>query len=136
MRSRTSTKDLIGFEAEVASAEAWTVDIVPGLLQTEAYARQVHIGYQAVVPIAPGIIDTRERVRMIRQEVLTRDSPLKLSVVLDESVFLRPIGESPLMHAQLQHLLQMADLPNVELRVLPLLKERLAVNSFVTGQVI
>jgi hypothetical protein len=123
-------KDLIGYETEAASAEVWAVDIVPGLLQAEAYARQVHMGYQAVVPIAPGIIDTRVRVRMIRQKVLTRDSPLKLSVVLDESVLLRPIGKSQLMHAQLQHLLQTADLPNVELRVLPLPKERLAVNSF------
>lgn len=123
-------KELIGFEAEAASAEIWALDIVPGLLQDEDYARQVHIGYQAVVPIAPGIIDTRVRVRMIRQQVLTRDSPLKLSVVLDESVLLRPIGKPQLMFAQLQHLLQMADLPNVELRVLPLVKERIAVNSF------
>jgi len=120
----------ISLEAEAASAAIWEADIVPGLLQTEDYARQVHLGYQAVVPIPPRIIDTRVKVRMIRQQVLTRDLPLELSVVLDESVLLRPIGKPRLMYAQLRHLLQIADLPNVKLRVLPLSKERLAVNSF------
>jgi hypothetical protein len=120
----------IGLEAEAASAAIWAVDIVPGLLQTKDYARRVHLGYQAVVPITPGIIDARVRVRMIRQQVLTRDPPLELSVVLDESVLLRPIGKPRLMYAQLQHLVQMADLPNIELRVLPLSKERLVANSF------
>lgn len=121
---------LIGLEAEAASAAIWAVEIVPGLLQSEDYARQVHLAYQAVVPIPPGIIDTRVKVRMIRQQVLTRDPPLELSVVLDESVLLRPIGKPRLMYGQLQHLLQMADLPNIELRVLPLSKERLVPNSF------
>jgi transcriptional regulator with XRE-family HTH domain len=120
----------IGLEAEAASAATWVVDIVPGLLQTEAYARQVHMGYQAVVPIPPGIIDIRVKVRMIRQEVLTRDPPLELSAVLDESVLLRPIGPPRLMYAQLEHLAQITGLPNVQLRILPLSRERLAVNSF------
>jgi transcriptional regulator with XRE-family HTH domain len=120
----------IGLEAEASSAATWSVDIVPGLLQTEDYARQLHLGYQAVVPIPPGILDVRVKVRMIRQKLLTRDSPLELSVVLDESVLLRPIGESRLMYDQLVHLLRMANLPNVDLRVLPLSKERLAANSF------
>ena len=82
----------IGLEVEAASAATWSVDIVPGLLQTEDYARQLHLGYQAVVPVPPGIINTRVKVRMIRQKVLTRDPPLELSVVLDESVLLRSIG--------------------------------------------
>jgi transcriptional regulator with XRE-family HTH domain len=120
----------IGLEAEASSASTWSVDIVPGLLQTEDYARQLHLGYQAVVPMTPGIIDTRVKVRMIRQKVLTRDPPLELSVVLDESVLLRPIGKPRSMHAQLQHLVQMADLPNVDLRILPLNRERIAANSF------
>lgn len=120
----------IGLEAEAISAATWSVDIVPGLLQTEDYARQMHLRYQAVVPTPPGIIETRVRVRMIRQEVLTRDSPLELSVVLDESVLLRAIGDPQLMYAQLQHLTQMAGLPIIELRVLPLNKERIAANSF------
>jgi hypothetical protein len=120
----------IGLEVEAASAATWSVDIVPGLLQTEDYARQLHLGYQAVVPVPPGIIDTRVKVRMIRQQALTRDPPLELSVVLDESVLLRSIGNQRLMYAQLQYLLQMADLPTVELRILPLSKVRLAANSF------
>lgn len=120
----------IGLEAEAVSAATWSVDIVPGLLQTEDYARQLHLGYQAVVPMPPKIIETRVKVRMIRQQVLSRDPPLELSVVLDESALLRPIGNSRLMHGQLQHLLQMADLPTVNLRILPLSKERIAANNF------
>jgi uncharacterized protein DUF5753 len=62
---------------------------------------------------------------------LTREPPLELSVVLDESVLLRRIGDYAVMRAQLQHLVQMANLPNIELRVLPLSNERkLAANSF------
>jgi transcriptional regulator with XRE-family HTH domain len=122
---------VIGLEAEAASVAIWAVEIVPGLLQTEEYARQVHVGYQAVVPLTPGAIDTRVKVRMIRQQVLTRDPPLELSVVLDESVLLRRVGKPELMRAELLHLVQMADLPNIELRVLPLSKERILVaNSF------
>jgi len=124
-------EEFIGLEAGAASAEIWAIDIVPGIVQTESYARQVHLGYQAVVPIAPGIIDARVKVRMIRQQVLTGDPPLKLSIVLDESVLLRPIGEPRLMLAQLQRLLEVADLPNVELQVLPLTTERLVANSFI-----
>jgi hypothetical protein len=49
---------------------------------------------QATMPVAPGLIERRVRIRMIRQDVLTtRDPPLELSVVLDESVLLRRIGD-------------------------------------------
>jgi hypothetical protein len=57
---------------------------------------------------------------MIRQELLAREPPLQLSVVIDESVLLRRIGDRALMLAQLQHLAAVADLPNVELRIMPL----------------
>jgi transcriptional regulator with XRE-family HTH domain len=120
----------IGLEAEASTASTYELNVVPGLLQTEDYARQLHLGYQAVVPMPPGIIDARVRVRMIRQQVLTRDPPLELAVVLEESVLLRPVGKSRLMYAQLRHLTQMADLPTVDLRVIPLSKERIVANSF------
>jgi hypothetical protein len=122
----------IGLEAEAVSVAQWQVEAVPGLLQTEEYARQVHLGYQSVVPIPPGVIDRRVRARMTRQEALTRDPPLHLSVVIDESVLLRRIGGREVMHAQLLHLIKAADLPNVDLRVLLLDNERsLVADSFV-----
>jgi Domain of unknown function (DUF5753) len=72
------------------------------------------------MPIAPGLIDRRVRVRLIRQDVLTaRQPPLKLSVVLDESALLRRTGTPKVMHEQLQRLVAVSELPNVELRILP-----------------
>ncbi len=57
---------------------------------------------------------------MIRQNLLSREPPLRLSVVMDESVLLRRIGDRGLTHAQLLRLAAAADLPNVELRIMPL----------------
>jgi transcriptional regulator with XRE-family HTH domain len=113
--------EFIGLEAEAESVLHWAITGVPGLLQTEQYAREVHLSYQNTVPIPPGLIDRRVRVRMIRQELLTkRDPALALSVVLDESALLRLIGSPGIMYAQLQRLVAVSELPNVELRILPL----------------
>jgi transcriptional regulator with XRE-family HTH domain len=114
----------IGLEAEAATVSQWQVELVPGLLQTERYARQVHLGYQSVVPVPPGVLERRVKVRMLRQKALTREPPLQLRVVIDESVLLRRIGDRELMHAQLQHLAEVANLSNVDLRVLPLADDR------------
>lgn len=110
----------IGLETEAASVAHWQLGVVPGLLQTEDYARQLHVAYQSVIPISPGTLERRIRVRMIRQEALTRDPPLQLRAVIDESVLRRRIGDNRLMHAQLLHLAEAAELPTVDLRVLPL----------------
>jgi len=124
-------QEFIGLEAEAASVAHWAVEVIPGLLQTEAYATELHVGYQAVVPIPPHIIESRVKVRMIRQQLLRREPPLKFSAVLDESVLLRQVGDAKMMGAQLQHLAQLADLPNVQVRVLPLARQRkLTPNSF------
>lgn len=113
--------EFIGLEAEAESVIHWAITGVPGLLQTREYAREVHLSYQHAVPIPPGLIDRRVGVRMLRQEVLTtRQPPLRLSVVLDESILLRRIGDPELMRAQLLHMAAMSERPNVELRVLPL----------------
>lgn len=122
----------IGLEAEAASIAHWHVSVVPGLLQTEDYARRLHVGYQSAVPVPPGMLDRRVKVRMLRQEVLTRDSPPQFSFVLDESVLRRRIGDNGLMRRQLQQLAEIAELPNVDLRVLPLGADRaMSADSFV-----
>jgi transcriptional regulator with XRE-family HTH domain len=113
--------ELIGLEAEAASELAWQVAAVPGLLQTEEYARAIHTAHQQVVLMPPGIFERRVRARMIRQELLTtRNPPLELSVVMDEAVLLRQVGGRGVMARQLRHLAEMTQLPNVELRILPL----------------
>jgi Domain of unknown function (DUF5753)/Helix-turn-helix domain len=113
--------EFVGLEEEAASVLQWQSDVIPGLLQTEDYARQLTRAYQNVVrTIPPGVLDHFLRVRMLRQQRLTREPVLLLSVVMDEAVLLRKVGDRGVMHAQLARLAEATELPHVELRVLPL----------------
>ena len=112
-------RQFIGYEHEAASMAIWHVDVVTGLLQTEAYARHVISSYSRIEPMPPGVIGRMVKVRMRRQQVLDREG-LELSVVLDESVLKRRIGDPSVMYEQLQRLLREADRPNLTLRILPL----------------
>jgi transcriptional regulator with XRE-family HTH domain len=125
--------EFIGLEAEAASELVWQVTAVPGLLQTEEYARAIHSAHQQVVLDPPGLFERRTAVRMIRQQVLTsRNPPLELSAVIDEAVLLRKVGSPAVMSEQLRHLAELARLPNVDLRILPLQRESsLMADSFV-----
>ena len=114
----------IGLEAEAASALVWQAVAIPGLLQTEAYARAVHTAHQQAVLMPPGVFDRRVAVRMVRQQVLTeRNPPLELSAVIDEAVLQRRVGDEKVMFEQMRHLAEVSRLPNVELRILPLLSD-------------
>jgi hypothetical protein len=97
----------------------WHVDVVTGLLQTEAYARHIIGSYSRVEPVPPGMVGRMVNVRMRRQQVLDRDG-LQISVVLDESVLQRRIGSDSVMYEQLQRLAKEAEKPNVSLQILPL----------------
>jgi transcriptional regulator with XRE-family HTH domain len=112
-------QQFIGLEHEATSIAVWHVDVVAGLLQTEAYARHIISSYSRVEPVAPGMIGRLVRVRMQRQQVLSREE-LQLSVVLDESVLKRRVGDDSVMYEQLQRLAQEAERPNMVLRILPL----------------
>ena len=112
-------QQFIGLEHEATSIAIWHVDVVAGLLQTEAYARHIIGSYSRVEPVAPGMIGRMVRVRMRRQQVLSRED-LQLSVVLDESILKRRIGDDFVMYEQLQRLAHEADRPNLTLQILPL----------------
>ena len=112
-------QQFIGFEHEAASMAIWHVDVVTGLLQTEGYARHIISSYSRVEPMPPGMIGRMVSVRLRRQQVLNRED-LQLSVVLDESVLKRRIGDESVMYEQLQRLVQEADRPNLTLQILPL----------------
>ena len=112
-------QQFIGLEHEATAIAIWHVDVVAGLLQTEAYARHIIGSYSRVEPVAPGMIGRLVRVRMQRQQVLDREG-LQLTVVLDESVLQRRIGDDSVMYEQLQRLVQEADRPNLTLQILPL----------------
>jgi transcriptional regulator with XRE-family HTH domain len=112
-------QQFIGLEHEATSMAIWHVDVVTGLLQTESYARHIISSYSRVEPVAPGMIGRLVRVRMRRQQVLNRED-LQLSVVLDESILKRRIGDDFVMYDQLQRLALEADRPNLTLQILPL----------------
>lgn len=122
--------DFVGLEAEAGSVAQWQLEAIPGLFQTEEYAWHVTDAIQSVKPTRPSVIERRVHVRMERQRVLTeREPPLKLSVLLDESALMRQVGSPDVMRAQLLHMAAMAELQNVELRVLPLRKASSLIES-------
>jgi transcriptional regulator with XRE-family HTH domain len=112
--------EFLNVEAEAESVWNWEPQIVPGLLQTEDYARAVMRGWHAMFTGPPSEIERRVEARRLRQQVLRRDPPLQLSVVMDESVLHRQMGEPSVMRQQLEHIIEISQLPNVMVRVLPL----------------
>jgi len=97
----------------------WQAALIPGLLQTEDYARAVIA--KANPTEGPAMHQRRVQARMARRVVLTRTDPPAphLRAIFDESVLHRPVG-GPVMHAaQLEHLLREGRRPNVEIRVIP-----------------
>jgi len=121
----------IGLEAEATSIQDWAMNVVPGLLQTEQYARDVLSGIQVIDPITPRKIERRLEIRLIRHQLLTRDEPMNYHALLDESVLHRQHGDQRVMRVQLHHLAQVSELPNVAIQVLPFKRDQtLAVDSF------
>lgn len=102
---------------------AWRIEtfhntVVPGLLQTAEYTREILL--------AGDPSETAERLELVigtraaRQRRLTDEEPLQLAAILDEAVLRRPIGAPGVMRAQLHRVVEQTALANVELRVLPL----------------
>ena len=90
--------------------------VVPGLLQTEDYARALMGVHELGVEKAERFVSSRR----VRQELLERPDPPMLSFVIDESVLLRCIGGAAVMRAQLAWLVELARRPHIAIRVLPL----------------
>ncbi len=105
----------VGLEEAASQIRAYEVQFVPGLLQTEDYARAVTmLGYSN-----PREINRRVGLRVARQAMLTKPDPPSLWVVLDEAVLRRPIGGPAVMQAQLKYLVEMSQRPNVTVQVVP-----------------
>jgi hypothetical protein len=107
-------------EADAESIGIWEPMVVPGLFQTEKYSRALLQAWIIRFALPAGEVDRRVAARRLRQEILTRDPPPQVSAVIDESVLRRRIGEPPVMREQLSHLMAISELPNVDLRILPL----------------
>ncbi|MBT2402136.1 MULTISPECIES: helix-turn-helix transcriptional regulator [unclassified Streptomyces] len=108
----------IGLEAEAAAIRFYEPLVVPGLLQTPAYARAVIAG---TIPHATAEqAATRLQVRMRRQDRLRAPgNPLRLWAVLDESALWRVVGSREVMRKQLDHLTRLSAQPHITMQVLP-----------------
>lgn len=107
----------ISFENEAWEVRNYESLFVPGLLQTEDYVRAVIAG---MLPQASSReVDQRVQARVDRRAVLTKESPLRLRAVIDEAALHRAVGGREVMRAQMKHLLQMMDEPNVALQTIP-----------------
>ncbi|TDC84075.1 helix-turn-helix transcriptional regulator [Actinomadura sp. 7K507] len=112
--------NFIALESEATAVREWGSTVFPGLLQTESYARHVIGGWSDLATLPPQELERRLDVRMRRRELLHRAHPLELSVVLDEAVMQRRIGDQKVMREQLEHLCRMTELPHVSVQILPL----------------
>jgi transcriptional regulator with XRE-family HTH domain len=108
----------IGLETDAASLRVYEPQVVPGLLQTQSYAEALIAG--ALPESSQAEIDKRVGVRLRRQgRVNDEEQPLRLWAVIDEAALRRVIGGARLMREQLEHLLEIAQLPHVTIQVLP-----------------
>jgi hypothetical protein len=107
----------LGLEAAAVLIRTYEVQFIPGLLQTPEYAKAVILLGHGNAP--PAEVERRVAVRMKRQQVLGREDPPQLWVVVDEGALRRPIGGPEVMRAQLRALVDATKLPHVRLQVIP-----------------
>jgi transcriptional regulator with XRE-family HTH domain len=108
----------IGLEESASRLSWYESELVPGLLQTEDYARTLIRADNPDVPDEE--IDRRVHVRIARQALLTRvTAPPATEVILNEAILRRPVGGAQVMVVQLQRLVEAAALPSVSIRVVP-----------------
>ncbi|WP_320782209.1 helix-turn-helix transcriptional regulator [Streptomyces sp. CRN 30] len=105
----------IGLEQDASTVRQHQCELVPGLMQTEAYARELHTCGKYM---SPEDIERAVRVRLERQTMLTRAGGPDCWFVLSEAALRRVVGDRPLMRAQLEYLLDVVEHPGVTLQVL------------------
>ncbi|MEW2402700.1 helix-turn-helix transcriptional regulator [Streptomyces sp. NPDC046862] len=110
-------RDQIELEAICDRVRTYEVQLVPGLLQTAEYARAITVASRAWQTAEE--IEQFVKVRLTRQRRLTDESPLELWAVVAEGVLHQHVGGSAVMRTQLEHLLTMAELPNITVQVMP-----------------
>ncbi|MGW5683694.1 helix-turn-helix domain-containing protein [Nonomuraea sp. NPDC003754] len=107
----------IGLEGAASIIRTYENQFVPGLLQTPDYARAVISLAHDKAPKSE--MERRVTLRMTRQERLGGERPVALWAVLDEAVLRRALGGNETMRGQIGHLIEVADLPNVTVQVMP-----------------
>jgi transcriptional regulator with XRE-family HTH domain len=107
----------VGLESAASMIRTYELQFVPGLLQTADYARAViSLGHGQA---EPSELERRVRLRMSRQQILTRPDPPQLWAVIDEGALRRLVGGPDVMRAQIAALIDATKMPNVQLQVMP-----------------
>ncbi len=108
----------VGLEQATSLIRTYELQFVPGLFQTEDYARAVTVLGHRSAPAHE--IERRVSLRLQRQQILARqDATPRVWAVIDESALRRPLGGRDAMRAQLAHLIELTELPQVTLQVMP-----------------
>ncbi|MBQ1047807.1 helix-turn-helix domain-containing protein [Micromonospora sp. C51] len=112
-----SVRTYVGLEQDATTISNYEAQFIPGLLQTEAYAREVFVSWRP--SLQPEISERLTNVRMIRQRVLQNRTPPMLWAVIDEAALHREVGGRGVMKEQLMHLLDIGERPAVTIQVVP-----------------
>ena len=107
----------VGLEEAAQLIRVYEVQFVPGLLQTEEYARAIIL--QGAPGMDPDEVERRVALRMGRQKLLTRDNPPRYWVIMDEAALRRPMGGRDVHVAQIERLIDLVGEPNITLQVMP-----------------
>jgi transcriptional regulator with XRE-family HTH domain len=107
----------VGLESAASEIRVYEVNLIPGLLQTEEYARTMIRSGTMNGNLAD--VDRMVALRMARQPALTRNDPPMLWTVVDEAALRRRVGGTELMRSQLEHVLELSSLKNVAMQVIP-----------------
>ncbi|QYX80541.1 helix-turn-helix domain-containing protein [Streptomyces akebiae] len=114
-------RDAAKLEAEAVVLHVYATQAVPGLLQTEEYARGVFAMWRP--QLDEGVIEQRLAARLARQEIFDRRPAPHLCFVVEEAVILRPLGGETVWRGQLEQLLLIEEKRNVEIQVMPLCRQ-------------
>lgn len=107
----------VGLESEANYLRIFDCQVVPGLFQTEAYARATL--HSDPLPGTVERIEKQVELRIMRQDLLDLDDPPQIRAVLDEGILRRPVGGPLVMRDQIEHLLKLTERPNIQVQILP-----------------
>jgi DNA-binding XRE family transcriptional regulator len=109
--------DFLEREGVATSIRVYQPIIVPGVLQTEDYARELYAGHRP--GIADDELDELVKVRLNRKGILDKPDAPEIIAILDEAVLHRLIGSPKIMHDQIAHLIELSERPNILVHIVP-----------------
>lgn len=109
--------EYIGLEEAAIASRSFNSSVLPGILQTADYARELHV--KSTPRLSSELIERGVEARLIRQRRLSETNPLRVWSILDEAALRRIIGGPDTMRRQLERLIEVASLPNVTIQVIP-----------------